>query len=262
MKYKAHWLLFGLLFGAVCVPACGSDDTGATAGNAGKGGTGGVAGTSGAAGTGGAPASGGSAGTAGGSCEPDPLKTNLPVLWNGNSVDMYDCPILKHTAKYNEPDAMIFKAIVYVESRFQFDAVGCTGNTGCCPQWGWSGSECGCLGCMQSGPSCGGTSTLGLLPDNHVDLETDPNSPNWANSVFNPDVAIELGIAGIAYNRAQAKTQFPDCTEEQYTMMAIGNFNSYGSTKSCTEYNFEYDNAVLDAYKEYSTASGWQAHSY
>ena len=197
-----------------------------------------------------------------GTCNPDPLKTNLPPLFNGNSVDMYDCPILEFTAKYNEPDAMIFKAIVYVESRFQFDAVGCTGNSGCCPQRGWSGSECGCLGAMQTGPACMSMSTLGLLPDGHVDLETNPSASDWSNSVFNPEVNIELGIAGIAGNRAQVKQQFPGCTEDQYTMMAIGNFNNYGSTKSCTVYNASYDNTVLDAYKKYSAASGWAAHPY
>jgi hypothetical protein len=178
------------------------------------------------------------------------------------SVDVYDCPILTFTAKYGEPDAMIFKAIIYVESRFKNDAVGCTGNSGCCPQSGWSGTECGCLGAMQAGPACGGPSTLGLLPNGHVDLETDAGAPDWANSVFNPQVNIELGIAGIAGNRAQVKKQFPGCTEDQYTMMAIGNFNSYGSTKSCTVYNVTYDNSVLDAYKQYATASGWPAHTY
>ena len=225
------------------------------------------------AGTGGAPAAGGvnaSGGTAAGgsmsvnprSCDPDPLKTNLPALWNGNSVDMDDCPILEFTTKYNEPDAMIFKAIIYVESRFQYDAVGCTANGPCCPQSGWTAAECACLGSMQTGPECGSSRTLGLLPNGHVDLETDPNSPNWANSVFNPEVNIELGISGITGNRAQVKQQFPGCTEDQYTMMAIGNFNSYGSTKSCTVYNLDYDNAVLDAYKQYSTAAGWSAHPY
>jgi hypothetical protein len=75
-------------------------------------------------------------------------------------------------------------------------------------------------------------------------------------------VNIELGIAGIACNRAQAKTAFRGCTEDQYTMMAIGNFNSYGSTKGCTVYNFDYDSAVVDTYNEYSAAAGWPAHAY
>lgn len=197
-----------------------------------------------------------------GTCAPDPLKTNLPVLFNGLSVDIYDCPILTFTAKYKEPDAMIFKAIVYVESRFKSDAVGCTSNKDCCPASNWTPAECACLGTMQSGPECGGASKLGLLPNGHPDLVTDPNSPDWANSCFNPWVAIELGIAGISGNRAQEKKKFPGCTEDQYTLMAIGDFNSYGSTKSCTVYNTTYDTAVLDAYKKYSAASGWPAHPY
>ncbi len=197
-----------------------------------------------------------------GACTPDPLKTGLPALFNGNTPDMYDCPVLAMTAKYNEPDAMIFKAIMYVESRFQYDAVGCTSNSGCCPQSNWTNAECACLGVMQSGPTCGGTSTLGLLPDGHPDLETDPNASDFANSCFNPWVAIELGVSGIAYNRTQEKQKFPGCTEDQYTLMAIGDFNSYGSTKSCTVYNTTYDTAVLDAYKQYSAASGWPAHPY
>jgi len=32
----------------------------------------------------------------------DPLRTGLDPLWNGNSVDAYDCPILEYTAQYDE----------------------------------------------------------------------------------------------------------------------------------------------------------------
>jgi hypothetical protein len=250
-RFRHGWSVIVAML-AVCSlapAACSSSSTSASTNN--DGGGGGSAGAEG----------GGSIGDAG-SCDSDPLKTNLPPLFNGLSVDVYDCPILEFTAKYNEPDAMIFKAIVYVESRFQNDAVGCTSNTNCCPQAGWTGTECGCLGPMQCGPQCGGMSTLGLLPNGHVDLEKDPNATDWSNSVFNPQVNIELGIAGIAGNRAQVKQMFPGCTEEQYTLMAVGNFNSYGSTKSCTVYNTMYDNSVLDAYKQYSAASGWKQHPY
>ena len=224
----------------------------------------------------GGPATTGSSGVGGsfpvdaGTCAMDPLHTGLPILFNGNSVDTDDCPILEFTAKYAEPDAMIFKAIIYVESRFQYDAVGCTGNSDCCPQHGWTGAECGCLGAMQTGPWCDASNLppgcsshgQGLLPNGHVDLETNPGAADWANSVFNPEVNIDLGIAGIACNRAQAKAEFAGCTEDQYTMMAVGNFNSYGSTQSCTVYNFDYDSAVLDAYGMYASAAGWPTHPY
>jgi hypothetical protein len=197
-----------------------------------------------------------------GPCDPDPLRTNLPPLWNGLSVDIYDCPILQYTAQYNEPDAMIFKAIVYVESRFQYDAVGCTDNGPCCPEIGWSAAECACLGVMQNGPECGATSGPGLRSDGHPDMEKDPNCATFTNSVFNPVVNIEIGISVVSRNRARMMQNFPGCTQDQYTMMAIGEYNHYRSTQSCTAYNFSYDSAVLEAYNEYSAAAGWPAHPY
>ncbi len=262
---KAGGSRLAVVLGASLLLVIGCSNGESGGGSGGKGGSsasGGSGGGKGGGGGSGGAATGGTSSVDAGVCDPDPLRTNLPPLFNGNSVDMDDCPVLEYTAKYNEPDAMIFKAIIYVESRFQFDAVGCTSNSGCCPQSNWSNQECACLGSMQTGPECGGSSGLGLLPNGHVDLDTDPSSPDWANSVFNPEVNIELGISGIAGNRAQVKQQFPGCTEDQYTLMAIGNYNSYGSTKGCTVYNVDYDNAVLDAYKQYSAASGWKAHAY
>jgi hypothetical protein len=197
-----------------------------------------------------------------GPCEPDPLLTNLDPLWNGNSVDAYDCPILEYTALYGEPDAMIFKAIIYVESRFQYDAVGCTGRGPCCPEIGWSSGECACLGIMQNGPECGATSGPGLLSNGHPNMQTDPSCVEFENSVFNPAVNIHIGISIVAGNRVRMKETFPGCTEDQYTLMAVGEYNHYRSTQSCTAYNVEYLEAVLEAYNEYSTAAGWPAHPY
>jgi hypothetical protein len=108
-------------------PSPGTGGSVASHGGSGAAGTGATAGTSGQANV----CAGGPGTIDPGPCDPDPLRTNLAPLWNGNSVDAYDCPILKYTAQYNEPDAMIFKAIIYVESRFQYDAVGCTGNGPC-----------------------------------------------------------------------------------------------------------------------------------
>ena len=196
------------------------------------------------------------------SCSPDPLKTGLTVTQTGVPADVYDCIILKYATQYGEPDAMIFKAIIYVESRFDYIGVGCPNTCGC--PAGWAPEECGCLGLTQSiAPACSyDQSKITFLPNGHPDLATDPSSPDWPGSAFNPDVNIESGVAAVAGNRADVKKDFPGCTEEQYTLMAIGNFNSYGSTKSCTEYNTAYDEAVLDAYGQYAAASGWPARTY
>ncbi len=195
----------------------------------------------------------------GGTCNPDPLHTGITDQAN---TDAYDCLLLQFTQKYNEPDAMIFKAIIYVESRFQIDAAGCP-NLPCGTPSGWSAAESECFGLMQIVPACnpraGGP---GLLSSGHPNLTVSQSSVLWSTSIFNPAVNIEQGIAGVADNRQQAMAQFSGCTEEQYTLMAIGNYNSYGSTKSCATYNTSYDDVVLARYQTYCAASGWPPHPY
>jgi hypothetical protein len=253
--------------------AAGCGNGGSSTSGSGAGGSGGAGATGGATSNGGATSSGGggqgggtttgtTATTGSGACDTDPLKTGLVAQQTGISVDSFDCQVLKETAKNGEPDAMIFKAIIYVESRFDNKAVACP-NLPCGTPNGWTAAESGCYGLMQLVLSCGPTpGNLGLLPNGHPDLATDMGSPDWANSIFNPDVNIALGVAGVANNRMQVKQQFPGCTEDQYTMMAVGNYNSYGSTKSCTDVNKAYDDLVKMAYQEYSKAAGWPAHPY
>jgi hypothetical protein len=128
---------------------------------------------------------------------------------------------------------------------------------------GWSADESGCFGLMQIVPACAGSIVApSLLPNGHPDLDMDTSASTWARSVFNPDVNIQIGIAGIADNRAQVQRMFPGCTVDQYTLMAIGNYNSYGSTHSCTDYNTAYDDGVLMAYHQYAMAAGYPAHAY
>ncbi len=195
------------------------------------------------------------------SCE-DPLRTGIVIEWSGIPVDRYDCRVLRFTEKYAEPDAMIFKAIVRVESGFHHDAVGCP-NLPCGIPWGWSEPECHCFGLMQVVPACGGTSVdLGRLSNGHPNLTSEPSVPGWASSIFNPEINIELGIRAVSRNRQRMEEQFEGCSEEQYTLMAIGEYNSYQTTQSCTEINFDYVDHVLEAYDEYAAASGWPARDY
>ncbi len=200
--------------------------------------------------------------TGGATCATDPLKTGLTAQQTGQSVDLADCPILTYTAKYGEPDAMVFKAIIYVESRFQYDATACT-NLPCGTPTGWTSAESQCFGLMQVVPACGSLpDNAGLLANGHPNLTTDMSAAAFATSIFNPTVNVEVGIAGVANNRMQEKQKFSGCTEDQYTMMAVGDFNSYGSTKSCTDYNTQYDDLVITAYKQYAAAANWTAHPY
>ncbi len=195
------------------------------------------------------------------SCE-DSLHTGIVIEWSGISVDRYDCRILRFAQEYGEPDAMIFKAIIRIESGFKHDATGCP-NLPCGIPSGWTESECYCFGVMQVVPACGGANTdLGRLYNGHPNLTSEPSMPGWATSIYNPEINIELGIRGVARNRERMKEQFTGCTEDQYTMMAIGEYNSYGTTQSCTEINTGYVEHVLEAYILYSEASGWPARNY
>jgi hypothetical protein len=254
----ASWL--GAL--AVVLVACGDSGSGATSsGGASSGGTSSGGTSSGGTSSGGT-SSGDGGGVVSGSCDTDPLHTGLTAQQTGVSVDAFDCEILKWTAQYQEPDPMIFKAIIYVESRFDKTSVACP-NLPCGTPSGWTASESGCFGLMQIVPACNPKpGDPGLLPNGHPNMTTDETASGWAGSVFNPDVNVGRGIAGIADNRAQVVAKFPGCTPDQYTLMAIGNYNSYGSTKSCTQYNTSYDDTVLTAYRQYATAAGYSAHPY
>jgi hypothetical protein len=197
-----------------------------------------------------------------GSCGADPLHTGLTATQTGVSVDAFDCAVLKWAAYYKEPDPMVFKAIMYVESRFDDTSVACP-NDPCGTPPGWTTAESGCYGLMQVVPACGDDpGDAGLMPNGQPNLTTDMTSPAWAQSIYNPDVNVEIGISGIAGNRAQVEKMFPGCTADQYTMMAVGNYNDYGSTKSCTVYNTQYDDAVIAAYEQYAQAAGYPAHPY
>jgi hypothetical protein len=197
-----------------------------------------------------------------GSCDVDPLRTGLVAQQTGVSVDAFDCQVLEWTAYYSEPDPMIFKAIMYVESRFDQTSVACP-NLPCGMPTGWTSTESGCFGLMQIVPACNGTpDNVGLLPNGHPNMTTDTTAAGWATSIFNPEINVHVGIFGIAGNRMQEKMKFAGCTEDQYTLMAIGDYNSYGSTTSCTSYNTQYDDLVLTAYRQYATAAGYTAHPY
>ena len=251
----------GLAAMALAAACGGSSGDAGGGGSGGDGGGGADGGTSGGGGSDGASLDAPVIGDAG-ACSSDPLTTGLTAQQTGVSVDAFDCPVLEWTAKYAEPDPMIFKAIIYVESRFDDTSVACP-NLPCGTPSGWTAAESGCYGLMQVVPACGDDpDDAGLLASGQPNLTTDPTASGWATSIFNPEVNIEIGISGVAGNRAQEEKKFPGCTVDQYTLMAIGDYNSYGSTKSCTEYNTAYDDGVITAYQQYATAAGYPAHAY
>lgn len=232
----------------------------------------GCSGSGGGSGSGSGGGSGGGSGTGGGhtgpvtkpkaeSCDPDPLETGLVAEQTGVSADFADCSILTWTAFYKEPDPMIVKAMIYGESRFDYAADGCT-NLPCGVPPGWTDEEAHCFGLMQIVPACSPIEDVGFQPDGHPDLELDASAADFGNSVFDPDVNVHIGVAGFAANRAEVEMLFPGCTDDQYTLMALGNLSSHGSTTGCDQFNRDYIDYILPGYVMYSKAANYAAHDY
>jgi hypothetical protein len=255
-------LLLGML--GIAGLGCGEDDPDRSAEGGGAGGSTGSGTTSGTGATGAGTTTGttSAGGIDPGSCDPDPLETGMIAEQTGVSADIADCAILHWATEYGEPDPMIIKAMIYGESRFDYAAIGCD-NLPCGIPDGWSEPECHCFGMMQVVPACGPIAgDAGLNPDGHPNLTLETGSADYANSIFNPEVNIHIGVAGFAYNRDEVEQLYPGCTEDQYTLMALGNLSSHGSTTGCTEYNTDYISYILPAYYEYCTAAGYTPHDY
>jgi len=206
-------------------------------------------------------ACGGSGETPSGDCN-ESLRTGIVAQQTGVSADAFDCEVLAASAKYAEPDPMLFKAVIYGESRFDYGSIGCT-NLPCGMPAGWTVDESGCLGLMQIVPACGGTpNNIGMRADGHPNMTRDMGSSDWSTSIFYPANNIEVGVFGFAGNRDEVKRLYAGCTEDQYTLMALSNYANHGSATSCTQINRSYIDYILPAYREYAMAAGYTPHPY
>jgi Transglycosylase SLT domain len=172
--------------------------------------------------------------------------------------DAYDCMILALATTAAEPDPMIFKAQVALESNFDIEAI--SPDTPCGVKAGWTADESKSYGLMQLTPACGWLKKA-LLPNGHPNLERDETAADWATSVFNPTLNIEEGVRAIQVDRAEVKKNFAGCTEPQYTMMALAAFNQgTGAVSGCTTISpagKNYVTSVLTRYQLLARSSGY-----
>jgi hypothetical protein len=135
---------------------------------------------------------------------------------------VHDCLILEEAKAANEPDPMIFKAQVSLESGFNVFAI--SPDSPCGIHIGWTDEESKSFGLMQLTPACGWLQAA-LNPDGHPNMTKDMASDQWATSVFNPLLNIAEGVRAIQVNRATVTRRFPGCTEVEYTGMALAASN-------------------------------------
>ena len=183
---------------------------------------------------------------------PNPLRTCVA------KQDAYDCQIISLTQAASEPDAMIFKAQVSLESAF--DVIAISPDAPCGTKVGWTIDESKSFGLMQLTPACGWLKKA-LLPSGHPNLERDETTPLWATSVFNPTLNVDEGVRAVQVGRASVMKDFPGCTEAQYTLMALSAFNQGESSVSgcgmVSKNGQNYIAAVLMRYQLLARAAGY-----
>ncbi|HEX5978682.1 MAG TPA: polysaccharide deacetylase family protein [Nitrososphaeraceae archaeon] len=137
----------------------------------------------------------------------------------GNSTrDQFDSYIINASDYYGIPDKLVAKSLVMQES--SFDPFLISSDIPCGIPDGWTDQESRSFGLMQVTPAC---QEVGSKRPN---LTTDTNSGKWATSLFNPDFNINQGVNELSRLLFIMKSKFPECTNEQYMLMALGAYNS------------------------------------
>jgi hypothetical protein len=181
-----------------------------------------------------------------------------PLYTCSDQWDAYDCQVLELAAAAGEPDPMIFKAQISLESNFEVYAI--SPDSPCKTPAGWTDAESKSFGLMQLTPACGWLKQA-RLPDNHPNLEQDMAAPGWATSVFNPLINVDEGVRAIQVDRASVMKAYPGCTVAQYTLMALAAFNQgQSSVSGCTQINaagMNYIYYVRTRYENLAQAANW-----
>jgi hypothetical protein len=173
-------------------------------------------------------------------------------------TDAYDCTLIALAQMYGDPDPMMAKAQMQVESGFNVLAT--SPDSPCGDPSGWTDAESKSFGLIQVTPACGEESGA-LLPDGHPNMEMDMSSSLWATSVYNPALNLDAGIQSIAGSLKNLQMTYPGCTMAQYVEMSAGAFNSGdGAVSGCAAFNSRaqgYVDAVIGNYHQFAQAAGW-----
>jgi hypothetical protein len=153
---------------------------------------------------------------------------------------------------------MIFKALIDLESAFDLFAI--SADAPCGRGAGWSLDESKSFGLMQLTPACGWLFSA-RLSDGHPNMTQDPTAPPWETSVFNPALNIGEAVRAIAAIRANVVQAFPQCAEDDYTLMAVAAFHSGApSSMGCRTYSQGaelYVSSMLSSYSRLAREAGW-----
>jgi hypothetical protein len=115
---------------------------------------------------------------------------------------------------------------------------------------GWTDQESRSFGLTQVTPACGEAG--GSQPN----LTTGTNSPNWATSLFNAEFNINEGVSELSRILFLMKSKFPECSNEQHMLMALGAYNSgEDAIEGCDSWNDMADNYITKVVRNYRILS-------
>jgi hypothetical protein len=190
-------------------------------------------------------------------CDPNAMNPD-PLHTCNETWDAHDCLVLEAAKNAGEPDPMIFKAQMSLESNFNVFAI--SPDSPCGPEAGWTDEETKSFGLMQLTPACGWLKNA-LLPNGHPNMTSDAASMLWGTSVYNPMVNVVEGVRAVQVFRDEVMRKFPGCTPTQYTVMALAAFNQGGgSVTGCNMLNTNgalYVSHVLGRYADIARLSNW-----
>jgi peptidoglycan/xylan/chitin deacetylase (PgdA/CDA1 family) len=174
--------------------------------------------------------------------EPEIISTGNPTY------DQFDSYIINASNLYGIPDKLMVKSMIMQESHFDNFLI--SWDSPCGVPNGWTEQESKSFGLTQVTPACGEVG--GTRPN----LTTDANSPNWATSLFNPEFNINQGVTELSENLSLMKNRFPECTNEQHMLMALGAYNSgENAIQGCNSWNERANNYINSVTERYRTLS-------
>lgn len=175
------------------------------------------------------------------------LKSDL-IATGDPAYDQFDSYIINASNHYSIADKLMVKSLIMQESHFDMFLI--SSDSPCGVPDGWTDKESKSFGLTQVTPACGEVG--GSRPN----LTTDKNSPNWATSLFNPEFNINQGVKEVSRNLFLMKSKFPECSNEQYTLMALGAYNSgVDAIEGCDSWNDRADDYITNVTERYRTLS-------
>jgi peptidoglycan/xylan/chitin deacetylase (PgdA/CDA1 family)/3D (Asp-Asp-Asp) domain-containing protein len=162
--------------------------------------------------------------------------------------DQFDSYIINASEYYAIPDKLMVKSLIMQESSFNPFLI--SSDIPCGIPEGWTDQESRSFGLMQITPACG------EVGGGNPNLATDPNSPSWATSVFNPEYNINQGVMELSRLFFTMKSKFPECTNEQHMLMALGAYNSgEKAIEGCNSWSDRADNYIMNVIEHHRTLS-------